>query len=87
MGTLSRDLANLGYEPTDRESPFDESGQLWTKGYELVCDETGFVIRKDGENPFRGRRRRDEFQPREVERYDNSGKVKLTDGLKYWKPK
>lgn len=47
MGTLSDDLKDLGYEPTERESPFDESGQLWTNSYELVCDETGFVIRKD----------------------------------------
>lgn len=47
MGTLSTDLKDLGYERTERESPFDERGELWTNSYELVCDETGFVIRKD----------------------------------------
>lgn len=44
---LSDDLDNLGYERTERESPFDEQGILWTNSYELVCDETGFIIRKD----------------------------------------
>lgn len=47
MGTLSRELRDLGYERTERESPFDDGGELWTNSYELVCDETGFVIRKD----------------------------------------
>lgn len=47
MGTLSTDLQQLGYEPTDRDSPFDEDGQLWTNSFELVCDQTGRVIRKD----------------------------------------
>lgn len=47
MGTLSSDLKDLGYERTERESPFDDDGELWTNSYELVCDETGFVLRKD----------------------------------------
>lgn len=47
MSTLSSDLRDLGYEPTERESPFHDNGKLWTNSYELVCDETAFVIRKD----------------------------------------
>lgn len=78
MGTLSRDLADLGYEPTDKESPFDDNGKLWTKGYELVCDETGTVIRKESEQPFRGGRGR--ASQRETYRYRNSDKVKLIGG-------
>jgi hypothetical protein len=77
MGVLSDDLDNLGYEPTDKESPFDEDGQLWTKGYELVCDETGAVIRKDTNSDFRYEGNgRDE----KVYRYQNSEKVKLPGG-------
>lgn len=51
MGRLADDLDELGYEPTDRESPFDDAGSLWTNSYELVCDETGFVIEKDNRSP------------------------------------
>jgi hypothetical protein len=47
MGTLSADLKNLGYEPTERDSPFHDDGELWTNSYEFVCDETGFIIRKE----------------------------------------
>jgi hypothetical protein len=47
MSQLSTDLADMGYERTERQSPFDDDGQLWSNSYELVCDETGFVIRKD----------------------------------------
>lgn len=75
MGTLSDDLRALGYEPTERESPFEDGGRLWTKGYELVCDETGIVIDKDGAGtPFRNGR------SSEVYRYRNSEKVKLVGG-------
>lgn len=77
MGELSDDLREMGYEPTGEESPFDEEGALWTKGYELVCDKTGGVIRNDGsDNFFRGDSNRDE----EVYRYQNSEKVKLIGG-------
>lgn len=76
MGVLSDDLKNMGYEPTDRESPFDEDGKLWTKGYELVCDETGIVIDKGSGNPFR----RDREGNSKVHRYPNSEKVKLIGG-------
>lgn len=78
MGTLSDDLEQLGYEPTEKESPFDEDGSLWTKGYELVCDETGIVIRKDSGNPFRGER--EDSSEETVYRYRHSEKVKLAGG-------
>lgn len=77
MGALSDDLRNEGYEPTGKESPFEEGGQLWTKGYELVCDETGYVIRKDGsDSSFRGER-----PSPKTYRYSNSGRVKLIGGF------
>ncbi len=47
MAKISSDLKDLGYERTERESPFHDDGELWTNSYELVCDKTGFVIRKD----------------------------------------
>jgi hypothetical protein len=53
MGVLSSDLKDLGYEPTDRESPFDDDGELWTNSFELVCDETGIVLRKGSERDRR----------------------------------
>jgi len=80
MGVLSDDLKNMGYEPTEKESPFDEDGRLWTKGYELVCDETGIVIRKDGDSSFRGERQSSSSKET-VYRYRNSDKVKLPGGF------
>jgi hypothetical protein len=80
MGVLSDDLKGMGYEPTEKESPFDENGRLWTKGYELVCDETGIVIDKDhgaSGSSFRGERQSSE----KTYRYRNSGKVKLIGGF------
>lgn len=78
MGTLSDDLERLGYERTEQESPFDDDGELWTKGYELVCDETGAVIRKDSGSSFRGERQNS--TEKEVYRYHNSGKVRMPGG-------
>lgn len=75
MGTLSSDLKDLGYEPTERESPFDDDGELWTNSYELVCDETGVVIRKDA-----SRSRKENGSTEEVYTYRNSEKVKLYGG-------
>jgi len=77
MGVLSGDLEQLGYAPTDRESPFDDDGKLWTKGYELVCDETGIVIRKDSGSSFRGERQN---SSQEVYRYYNSERVRMPGG-------
>lgn len=75
MGVLSDDLREMGYDPTDRESPFDDNGKLWTKGYEAVCDETGIVIRDEGDSSFQGER-----DNKETHRYRNSEKVKLLGG-------
>lgn len=75
MGALSTDLKEMGYEPTDKESPFDEDGSLWTKGFELVCDETGAVIRP-GDRSFQS-----EQEDNTVYRYRNSEKVKLIGGF------
>lgn len=47
MRELARELRASGYERTERESPFDEDGILWTNSHELVCDVTAGVIRKD----------------------------------------
>lgn len=74
MEKLSSDLKSMGYERTEQDSPFDEEGTLWSKGYEAVCDKTGIVIRGDGSS-FRGR---DSDEP--VYRYQNSGKAKLIGG-------
>jgi hypothetical protein len=74
MGQLSTDLKNMGYERTEQESPFDEEGTLWTKGFEAVCDETGFVIR-GGDESFELSKENDEEY-----RYRYSEKVKLAGG-------
>lgn len=76
MGVLSDDLKKLGYEPTEKESPFDDDGYLWTKGYELVCDETGIVIRDD--TSFRGPERQTAHD--KTYYYRNSENVKLVGG-------
>jgi hypothetical protein len=47
MGRLSNELREIGYEPTEKQSPFHDNGQLWRNSYEYVCDETAIVIRKD----------------------------------------
>lgn len=81
MGVLSKDLRDLGYSRTEKESPFDDDGELWSKGYELVCDETGFVIDNDSigssGSSFRGER---DSSERTVYRYRNSEKIKLAGG-------
>lgn len=77
LGRLSSDLRKMGYEPTGRESPFDERGKLWTKGYELVCDYTAIVIRRDKRKPFTPK---SEFMKDHIYRYRNSNKVKMPGG-------
>jgi hypothetical protein len=46
MARLSSELRELGYEPTEKQSPFHDDGSLWRNSYEYVCDETATVIRK-----------------------------------------
>lgn len=74
---LSSDLKELGYEPTEQESPFDDDGVLWTNSYELVCDETGIVLRKGCERDLRSSNERDE----EVYTYRNTDTAKLLGGF------
>lgn len=75
MGELTTDLHDLGYEVTERESPFDDDGQLWKNSFEYVCDETGIVIRKERDS-------RDTQDDDEMERhtYQNTKKTKLFGG-------
>lgn len=73
MGRLSRELYNAGFTPTDRESPIDEDGELWSNGHEVVCDETGVVIdgNHHGDSPE---------GVEKVFRYRNSERVMLPGG-------
>jgi len=77
MGTLSNDLKQLGYSRTERESPFDDDGILWSKGYELVCDETAIVIRTDSSRRSNSIRTDDDES---TYRYYNSDKVRMPGG-------
>lgn len=76
MGTLADALDDLGYEPTGKQSPFDENGTLWSNSYELVCDETALVIRK-GEDDYTIEKNGD---GEHVFRYRNTKNVKLYGG-------
>lgn len=78
MGTLSNELRDLGYERTERESPFDDDGELWTNSFELVCDETGSVIRKDSSD--KGGHLTESDDGETVYRYRNTENVKLYGG-------
>ena len=80
MGHLSEVLRDMGFMPTGEESPVDESGTLWSKGHEIVCDETGVVI--DGKH-HGSDEPDDEVETKcgqVVYRYQNSGRVKLIGG-------
>lgn len=79
MGELATELRDLGYERTERESPFDEDGELWANSYELVCDTTGFVIRKGGEAGIIQLAENNDETER-VYTYRNSERVKLYGG-------
>jgi hypothetical protein len=78
MSRLRDDLLNDGFERTERESPFHDDGTLWRNSYELVCDETGIVIR-GGEHTHLSEiiERMWEGTPR----YSNSGRVILPGGM------
>jgi len=79
MGRLSEDLRDMGFMPTGEESPVDESGTLWSKGHEIVCDETGVVIdgKHHGSPDTDGR---ETNNGEVVYRYRNSNRVKLIGG-------
>jgi len=75
MSALSADLYEMGYERTERESPFEDGGTLWSDGTELVCDKTGFVIRTT-----------ENYTPQEEKdweyfRYPNSKKIRMVGGF------
>lgn len=76
MYPLARELRDLGYERTERESPFHDDGTLWTNSYELVCDRTGAVIRKNSS----GDRTETSDEREAIHRYRNSDEVKLYGG-------
>jgi hypothetical protein len=70
----------MGFVPTGEDSPVDESGKLWSKGHELVCDETSIVI--DGNHHVDDDDdEREKQDGRVVHRYDNSKKVRLPGGF------
>lgn len=83
----------MGFDRTERESPFVEGGSLWSNSYELVCDETAYVIRSGEdfipkENDVQEEADEDsEKQVAELSsdepRYRNSKKVILPGGNQY----
>ena len=79
MGALSSDLRKMGFERTERESPFHEYGVLWANSFELVCDETGIVIRcgEDMRDKMRAVAELSEPTPR----YTHSKRVILPGGF------
>jgi hypothetical protein len=79
MGRLSTELREMGYERTEQESPFDEDGELWSIGYEIICDQTGTVIRA-GESPFQDEDYNANTTDEQTYRYRHSDKVKLFGG-------
>lgn len=76
MGYLSDELRRLGFRPTGEQSPVDENGILWSKGHEIVCDETGIVIDGNHHAPPDG----EEVDGVRIYRYRNSNKVKMCGG-------
>lgn len=72
MGYLSDSLREMRFVPTGEESPVCEDGELWSKGHELVCDETGTVI--DGNHHTSAENNK------EVYRYRNSNRVRMPGG-------
>lgn len=77
MHELARELRDSGYERTERESPFHDAGMLWTNSYELICDKTMIVIRKDHSEPSNKNNSWSEFERHE---YYNSEKTRMMGG-------
>jgi len=81
MRALARELRSLGYERTEQESPFDEDGTLWTNSFELVCDKTAEVIRKDESRDTVERQQdRDSWPEGDRHTYRRSNRTKLAGG-------
>jgi len=79
MRPLEKELRSLGYERTERESPFHEEGMLWTNSFELVCDKTAAVIRK--EEPTSTEEKRDDSWPDgDRHSYQSSDTTKMAGG-------
>lgn len=70
-------LKELGYERTEKASPFHDDGQLWTDGVELVCDETAIVI----DDSMRISGGDDDTGNRDYFRYPNSEIVRMPGGF------
>lgn len=67
------ELRAEGFEPTGEESPVSDTGELWSNGYEIVCDETATVI--DGNHHA------DSDDADSRYEYPGSGNVKLIGGF------
>jgi hypothetical protein len=80
MEGLAKSLYNAGYDKTERDSPFHDTGTLWKNSHEIICDATGIVIRNtdeytlDNDNETSTRKN-------ENPRYDNSDRVILPGGM------
>jgi hypothetical protein len=80
MHALARELRELGYERTERESPFHDDGTLWTNSYELICDKTCSVIRKDNSNQQSVSKQPDWREDFERHEYYGSEKTRMMGG-------
>jgi len=79
MGVLSNDLRKMGFERTEQESPFHDYGIMWANSFELVCDETGIVIR--GGEDMRDNIRSVAELSEQTPRYTHSKNVILPGGF------
>jgi len=79
MSSLSKELYNNGYNKTEQESPFHDNGTLWKNSHEIVCDETGIVIR----NPEEYTLKQNNSENKRVPRYENSENVILPGGMQH----
>jgi hypothetical protein len=79
MEGLATTLYNSGYDKTERDSPFHDTGTLWKNSHEIICDATGIVIRSADEYTLDTdeNTRKNEKIPR----YNNSDKVILPGGM------
>ncbi|AGM11370.1 hypothetical protein M199_gp040 [Halogranum tailed virus 1] len=81
MGQLDKDLKSQGFERTERSSPFHDDGTLWANSHELVCDETGIVVRSQAD--LQQEEKTVAELSESTPRYSNSGRVILPGGHKH----